>query len=91
MEFTSLTRRVAEATGTEASEVEAANVIVDGDRHGPDVDEPAKATPVSTESNLVAAAKAPVDAKPTNGENTPAALAKSRAEAALLAARQGLV
>ncbi len=39
MEFTSLTRRVAEATGTDASAVEAAQVIVEGgrDSHGPDV------------------------------------------------------
>ena len=39
MEFTSLTRRVAEATGTDASAIDPAHVVVDGDRHGPDVDE----------------------------------------------------
>ncbi len=39
MEFTTLTRRVAEATGTDASSVEAASVVVEGgrDAHGPDV------------------------------------------------------
>ncbi len=39
MEFTTLTRRVAEATGTDASAVEAASVVVEGgrDAHGPDV------------------------------------------------------
>jgi DNA polymerase I len=39
MEFTTLTRRVAEATGTDASAVEAAQVVVEGgrDAHGPDV------------------------------------------------------
>ena len=38
MEFTTLTRRVAEATGTEAGDVEPASVKVDTtDMHGPDV------------------------------------------------------
>ena len=39
MEFTTLTRRVAEATGTDASSVEAAGVVIEGgrDAHGPDV------------------------------------------------------
>ena len=38
MEFTTLTRRVAEASGTDASEVEAAQVVVEReDAHGPDV------------------------------------------------------
>ncbi|WP_274626603.1 DNA polymerase I [Arvimicrobium flavum] len=38
MEFTSLTRRVAEATGTNVNEVEAAAIRVDADDvHGPDV------------------------------------------------------
>lgn len=41
MEFTSLTRRVAEATGTDASSVDAANVNIELGRHahGPDLDE----------------------------------------------------
>jgi DNA polymerase-1 len=38
MEFTTLTRRVAEASGADAAEVEPANVIVElADAHGPDV------------------------------------------------------
>jgi DNA polymerase-1 len=38
MEFTTLTRRVAEASGTDAAEVEPAVVVVDlADAHGPDV------------------------------------------------------
>ncbi len=38
MEFTTLTRRVAEASGTDAAEVEPATVIVEtGEAHGPDV------------------------------------------------------
>src|SRR5262245_187222 len=42
MEFTGLTRRVAEATGTDAAEIEAAPVKVDAaDMHGPDVGFPA--------------------------------------------------
>ena len=44
MEFTSLTRRVAEATETDASAVEPCHVETDwgADAHGPDVDVPAK-------------------------------------------------
>src|SRR5690606_18983054 len=39
MEFTTLTRRVAEATGTEAGEIEPAAVQVEwADAHGPDLD-----------------------------------------------------
>ncbi|AHB02664.1 DNA polymerase I [Brucella ceti TE28753-12] len=45
MEFTSLTRRVAEATDTDASSVEPCHVETDwgADAHGPDVDVPEKA------------------------------------------------
>jgi DNA polymerase-1 len=101
MEFTSLTRRVAEATGTDASEVEAANVIVDGDRHGPDVDEGADSPspvpaghplPVRERGSTGAASIASPPRRvvvPRNGtgegESTPQALAKSRAESALAA------
>ena len=48
MEFTSLTRRVAEATGTDASAVDAASVVVElgRDAHGPD-HEPSSQTPPS--------------------------------------------
>ena len=54
MEFTSLTRRVAEATGTEAGDVEAVAVTVErgDDAHGPDVG---------------AGAPAPADAVPSRG------------------------
>jgi DNA polymerase I len=47
MEFTTLTRRVAEATGTDAASVEPAHVLAGGDRHGPDVDESGSPAPVS--------------------------------------------
>jgi DNA polymerase-1 len=48
LEFTTLTRRVAEACGTDASEVEPASVPVEwnGRAHGPDLDEP-KAEPAA--------------------------------------------
>jgi DNA polymerase-1 len=43
MEFTTLTRRVGEATGTEIAEIEPTPVIVDkDDLHGPDIDAPAR-------------------------------------------------
>ena len=82
MEFTSLTRRVAEATGTDASEVEAANVVADGDRHGPDVDEAGIAKPVQRAPAAPSKTPKPV-AEATAGDNTPSAFAKARAEAAL--------
>ncbi len=46
MEFSSLTRRVAEATGTDASQVEPANVRIERgrDTHGPDLGEDASPT-----------------------------------------------
>ena len=42
MEFTTLTRRVADATGTDASSIEAASVAVErvAEAHGPDMDAP---------------------------------------------------
>ncbi|MEJ6785672.1 DNA polymerase I [Aminobacter sp. Piv2-1] len=48
MEFTTLTRRVAEATGTDAGEVEAASVSVErgADAHGPDVGSGAPTSPL---------------------------------------------
>ncbi len=53
MEFTTLTRRVAEATGAEAGEIEAANVKVEGARtaRGPDLDEGNASTAGTVESN----------------------------------------
>jgi DNA polymerase-1 len=71
MEFTSLTRRVADATDTDASAVEAAEVAVDAaaDMRGPDLD-PGDA------------AKAGTSAASGNGDDTPQGLAKRRAAAA---------
>ncbi len=101
MEFTSLTRRVAEATGTDASVVDAAQVIVDGERHGPDVDEGDTPSPVSLrETSSPRGGEAKKDgpafpsprrgedglrSKPGEGQSTPQALAKSRADAAIAA------
>ncbi len=64
MEFTSLTRRVAEATGTDASSIDPANVIVDGDRHGPDVDEAAGSGTIAGDVSATSAATQGVAAKP---------------------------
>ena len=71
MEFTSLTRRVAEATETDASAVDAAEVAVDAvaDMRGPDLD----------------AGDAAANGKTTGAgdvDDTPQGLAKRRAEAA---------
>jgi len=74
MEFTTLTRRVAEATDTDASAVEPCHIETDwgADAHGPDVDVPVKKTPE-------AAITASVDeATPTEGY-TPKALVEKRA------------
>ena len=73
MEFTSLTRRVAEATDTDAGAVEAAEVAVDAaaDMRGPDLD-PGQA----------AGASSPSPKGSANSDDTPQGLAKRRAEAA---------
>jgi DNA polymerase-1 len=78
MEFTTLTRRVAETTGTDASAVEGAEVKVETtDMHGPDV-----GFPVAADGGRTAAKKAEAQ-PPFKGEGTtPAALAKARADAA---------
>jgi DNA polymerase-1 len=80
MEFSSLTRRVAEETGTEAGEVEPSTVEVEGAgaAHGPDIG----ATTARQDSGDKpgAPAKATADAI-TDGEFTPSALAARRAEA----------
>ena len=67
MEFTTITRKVAEVTETDASEVEASEVNVDGyeANRGPDLD---------------ASTKTGAGGKPTKGGNTPHSLVKSRAE-----------
>ncbi|TCD16105.1 DNA polymerase I [Oricola cellulosilytica] len=71
MEFNSLTRRVAEATGTEAGEVDAAAVEIKAGSaaRGPDLDKGQASDPVRVEASSVAAL-------------TPKALAAKRAEAA---------
>lgn len=75
MEFTTLTRRVAEATGTDAAEVEATSIVIDkDDTHGPDV-----GFPVKKDAD---AAKSEPKQAPASGDPTPAALAASRMEAA---------
>jgi DNA polymerase-1 len=76
MEFTTLTRRVADATGTEAAKVDAASVpVVWGpEAHGPDLD-PSK--PAETGGASGAAATATASAAPAAG-STPQALADAR-------------
>ncbi|PRX09386.1 UNVERIFIED_ORG: DNA polymerase I [Martelella mediterranea] len=68
MEFNSLTRRVAEATGAEAAEIEPAKVEAEwgSDTHGPDMK--------TGDGDTAKAASAE-----TGGGNTPADLAKARA------------
>ncbi len=80
MEFTSLTRRAAEATGIDASLIEASQVGVDtvAEAHGPDV-----------EISTGAAASAAPDDKPQDKSDTgamlPADLVKARTDEALAA------
>ncbi|MBW8638256.1 DNA polymerase I [Hoeflea sp. WL0058] len=73
MEFTTLTRRVAEATGAEASDVDPATVEVawGAAARGPDLDEGDAATPETATAN-----------DSDSGQWTPAALARARAEEA---------
>ncbi|MDQ6436537.1 DNA polymerase I [Mesorhizobium sp. LHD-90] len=85
MEFSSLTRRVAEATGADAGAIQSASISVEAGAgaHGPDLD-----------PSMSAAAPAPVQgvaedmaiyAKPGEQGPSPAALAKARAETAAAA------
>ena len=85
MEFTSLTRRVAEATDTDASAVEPCHVETSwgadastADLHGPDMDVPSK---VDGEVTVVAVT-ATVTVSTTEAGYRPAELAEKRAEAA---------
>lgn len=77
MEFTSLTRRVAEATDTDASAVEPCHIETEwgADAHGPDVDVPASSDSASSETAVR-------EALNVSGY-TPKALAESRASTAL--------
>lgn len=81
MEFTTLTRRVAEATGADASAVEAADVPVEraDTAHGPDLDGPSTNTAVAVASDSGAVAPEPPKGSGDDGL-TPADLAKARAE-----------
>jgi len=75
MEFTSLTRRVAEATETDAGAVDAASVSVDtADMRGPDLD-----------PGQVAAGTSAFATQDGKASDTPQGLAKRRAEAAVSA------
>ncbi len=78
MEFTTLTRRVAEATGAEAGEIAAAKVAVErtDTAHGPDVGAGQPALPLFGEEG------APPAAAPEEGR-TPSLLSALRAEAAV--------
>jgi DNA polymerase-1 len=91
MEFTTLTRRVAAATGTDADAVEAALVPVEwgAEARGPDLDKGDGAAKVSEGSSTAAAARGEAAqaaavlsrAGETNGADaTPEALAATRAE-----------
>jgi DNA polymerase-1 len=73
MEFNTLTRRVAEATGTETNEVEAAEIEVEAGKkaHGPDLDEGAAKEPEPAITDAI-----------ESGALTPATLAAERATAA---------
>jgi DNA polymerase-1 len=78
MEFTTLTRRVAEACDCDAGAIEPADVPVEGgtEARGPDLDKgDSAAAPAGTET----AAAAPPPAAAADGD-TPAALAGARAE-----------
>ncbi|HVW54184.1 MAG TPA: DNA polymerase I [Rhizobiaceae bacterium] len=93
MEFSSLTRRVAEATGADPAEIEPAHIEVvrDGETHGPDVgiSSPLGGEVSAKQTEGVAAAITPPGQAapghpPLKGEgNTPLALAQARAEAAV--------
>ncbi|KXF78928.1 DNA polymerase I [Paramesorhizobium deserti] len=84
MEFTSLTRRVAETTETDAALIEPVPVETQwgADAHGPDLQTgvSAEATPEEVMGGAAAMPATPV--APEGPENTPAVLARSRAEAA---------
>jgi DNA polymerase-1 len=81
MEFTTLTRRVAEASGTEASEIEPALIGVErgAAAHGPDLTVSAPTQGVEGESGDVAPTPEAREAL----QNTPAGLAAARAAEAL--------
>ena len=77
MEFTTLTRRVAEASGTDAAEIEPALIEVEraGEAHGPDLTVSAQTSGIERESGDVA----PTPEAREAAQNTPAGLAAARA------------
>jgi len=94
MEFTTLTRRVAEAAGFEASEIAPALVAVESGAaaHGPDLDGSSSPSPLPSprkdgerEASTLASSLSPSLRGEGKGEGllTPQALANSRAEAAM--------
>ena len=80
MEFTTLTRRVAEASGVEASEIEPAHVEVQwgADAHGPDLTVSGDDAGIEGESGDVAPSQGGPEA-----QTTPGALARARAAEAV--------
>ncbi|MGY6710348.1 MAG: DNA polymerase I [Rhizobiaceae bacterium] len=90
MEFSSLTRRVAGATGADAAEIEPAHIEVEtgADAHGPDMGAPTSASTGDVAERSGAGGETPApdlrSDPPHRGEgNTPAALADQRAQAAM--------
>ncbi|WP_454288618.1 DNA polymerase I [Rhizobium arsenicireducens] len=85
MEFTTLTRRVADACGCDAAAIDPAPVTVEWGpaAHGPDLDAaaPAKDTAAPSASVLVAVGKTLPSAAAPTGDPTPADLAAVRAAA----------
>ncbi|NMG39454.1 DNA polymerase I [Chelativorans sp. ZYF759] len=81
MEFSSLTRRVAEATGADAGEIEPAHVEVEtaGAAHGPDLTVPASGTAEPGAEGEIAPSGEPR----ADGALTPQMLADARAQAAM--------
>jgi DNA polymerase-1 len=81
MEFSTLTRRVAEATGTDVAAIAPAAVVVDlTDLHGPDVGAGLPAA-ADQATEAAEAGPAPAGTAATTKLNTPAALAGARAQA----------
>ena len=85
MEFSTLTRRVAEATGTEATEIDPAAVAIEtGDKaHGPDVGSGSPGEGEAAGDGSASASASPASAIAAHLGGTPAALAAARAEAAV--------
>lgn len=86
MEFSSLTRRVAEATGTDPAEIEPAHIVVQSkeEAHGPDVGAGAARPPVVAQAPAAKESMTATDAVSAKGDGvSPSALADARAHAAV--------